>query len=341
MKKIILAGASIAALTMASPAFAQSSSTVNQDGDGNQADVGQTGSNTSTIDQVGNSNDADVTQSGTGNFSDIDQTGAGPNIAEVIQDPGTNGSFADIFQTGTSTGNDALIDQANTTGTVGQVFQTDSDTGLATVDQDGGSDNFTVIVQGDSTFAAGTQSGAVNADALVEQSGTFNEAIVVQTGLDQIATIDQTGAGTDNDATIFQGAFGGENNNAFILQIADSDTADILQNSAGNVAETSQSLGSGNIAFTDQGFVGGAGVGGDDNRAFTIQEGSSNISGIEQNVTVTGGDNLATVTQDGDGNVSAVTQDGDLLTATVNQLTDGNFSSVTQGGSGNSVVVNQ
>ena len=66
MKKTILTTASVLALAVASPAFAQSTSTVTQDGNGNAADVLQTAANASTIEQIGDNNVADVDQVGIG-----------------------------------------------------------------------------------------------------------------------------------------------------------------------------------------------------------------------------------------------------------------------------------
>lgn len=346
MKKTILVGASILALGVASPAFAQSTSTVSQNGSGNQADVVQENVNTSDINQVGDNNVADVTQTGintTGNEVDIDQTATGSNTANVIQQAGSNGSFADVIQDGTSDGNTANIDQASTQGASVEVNQTDSLNGFADVFQGGGNGigNFTAIVQGDSSLVSGTVSGATNASSIVRQEGDNNVALSIQTGIDQVSLIDQTTASSGNDATVAQGAFGGMDTDAFILQIGDGDSAEIAQNSDGNDADIGQANGSGNFALIDQGFVGGAGVGGDNNIASIAQDGSGNFSAISQNETTAGGMNNADVLQAGDNNTSFVTQDGTSLTATVNQLTDGNFSSVTQGGTGNTITVNQ
>ena len=109
MRKTILTGASLIALA-ASPAFAQSTSDVNQQGDGNSATVTQENSNSVDIDQIGNSNIATADQSGDGNESIIEQSGNGPNNADVTQ--GGEDSFADIFQTGNSVNNTASITQA-------------------------------------------------------------------------------------------------------------------------------------------------------------------------------------------------------------------------------------
>ena len=122
MKKIILAGASIVALTAATPAFAQSTSTVTQTGDGNVADVSQTGDQTSTIEQDGDNQEATVDQSGSGNDSSILQDATGENVAFVTQD-GTD-SEADITQTLTSDSSTATINQASDAdGNLAIVFQ--------------------------------------------------------------------------------------------------------------------------------------------------------------------------------------------------------------------------
>ena len=62
MNKTILTGASLIALAIAAPAFAQSTSTVGQTGNNNNASVAQNGGNASAVDQAGNGNGATVTQ---------------------------------------------------------------------------------------------------------------------------------------------------------------------------------------------------------------------------------------------------------------------------------------
>ena len=342
MKKIILAGASIAALTLAAPAYAQSTSTVTQDGSGNQADVEQEESNTSTVTQIGDNNLAGVVQNaGSGNESTISQTATGPNTAGVNQILGTNNSFADITQDGTSASNTAVISQAGALATSGEAVQTDSVNGDILIFQNAGSNNFAAAVQGDSSFVGGTESGATNAESVIQQGGDNNVALSIQTGVDQISLIDQQAPTSGNDASVFQGAFGGGTSDAYILQVGDGDSAEIAQNSSGNDADIGQGGGSGNFALIDQGFVGGAGVGGDNNTAIIAQDGSGNFSAIEQNGLTAGSGNIADVLQAADNNTSFVVQDGSTLTATVNQLTDGNFSSVSQGGTGNTATVNQ
>lgn len=345
MKKIILAGASIAALTLAAPAYAQSTSTVEQNGSGNQADVTQVNSNTSTVTQIGDNNVATVDQAdvATGNTSTVTQTASGSNTADVDQFAGATGSFADVTQDGTSDGNLATIQQASAVNAIAESIQTDSVGGTVLIQQGGGTglNNFAGAVQGDTSLVGGTASGATNANSTILQEGDNNSGLSVQAGADQISLINQFTVSSGNDATVVQGAFGGGSSDAFILQIGDGDSAEIAQNSSGNDADIGQGGGSGNFALIDQGFVGGAGVGGDNNTAITAQDGSGNFSAIEQNGLTAGGGNLADVLQAGDNNTSFVVQDGSTLTATVNQLTDGNFSSVSQGGTGNTATVNQ
>src|SRR3546814_12263015 len=97
MKKMLMGAASVIALSIAAPAFAQSTSTVNQSNTGNGAVVDQTGSlsgGDSLVNQSGASNSANVTQADDGsgatpqNASDLEQTGDS-NPAQVNQDTST------------------------------------------------------------------------------------------------------------------------------------------------------------------------------------------------------------------------------------------------------------
>src|SRR3546814_12307070 len=84
MKKMLMGAASVIALSIAAPAFAQSTSTVHQSNTGNGAVVDQTGSlsgGDSLVNQSGASNSANVTPADDGSgatpqhLSDNDQTG--------------------------------------------------------------------------------------------------------------------------------------------------------------------------------------------------------------------------------------------------------------------------
>src|SRR3546814_1191773 len=94
MKKVLRGASSWIALSVAAPAFAQSTSIVNQSNTGNGAVVDQTGSlsgGDSLVNQSGASNSANVTQADDGSgatpqkVSDIEQTGDS-NSATVNQD---------------------------------------------------------------------------------------------------------------------------------------------------------------------------------------------------------------------------------------------------------------
>lgn len=108
MKKSIPAGASILALSVAAPAFAQivttvtNSSNIDQIGSNNTAAATQAGANTSNIIQTGTvdgfGNSAEVLQSGNGNKSNLAQTGS-LNSASVTQSSHNN--LSNVSQTGT------------------------------------------------------------------------------------------------------------------------------------------------------------------------------------------------------------------------------------------------
>ncbi|MEO1219868.1 MAG: Curlin associated protein, partial [Pseudomonadota bacterium] len=179
MKRIILTGVSIVALSASAPALAQSSSDVDQLGDGNSATVAQTGSNTSEIDQVADDALADVTQSGSGNFSDIDQN---DNAADA-NDGGTIGvpdfdPDATVVQDGTN--NSSTITQDIADGSFNQT---------ASVDQSGAG-NMSIIDQ--NSDGPGYTGGL---RATVDQNGA-SISDIVQTGTNggknMRATVTQT-----------------------------------------------------------------------------------------------------------------------------------------------------
>ena len=140
MKKTILAGASVIALTATAPLFAQATvpaecatatgncSVVDSAGTGNTATVDQAGGSISEVIQDGTSLNADVAQDGAGNLSNIDQE----NIV-----PGA-GATATIAQTGA--GNSSDITQLENGSIVGDpqalVTQT-GDNNSSIVDQSG------------------------------------------------------------------------------------------------------------------------------------------------------------------------------------------------------------
>jgi maltose-binding protein MalE len=109
VKKSMIVGASIVALGTAMPVMAQSTSTVTQTGDANDAEVTQAGSgNTSDVTQSGDGAEAFVCQNGTGNEATINQsadlvTGLAPapdaGAGALIQQNGSDNT-ASINQSG-------------------------------------------------------------------------------------------------------------------------------------------------------------------------------------------------------------------------------------------------
>ncbi len=339
MKKTIFTAASILALATAGPAFAQSISDVTQTGNGNGANVTQTGSNVSDIDQIGDGNAATVGQSGSNNDSDIDQTASGSNTANVAQ-AGVD-SFADVIQDGTSDGNVAGIAQGAgvSDATTAEITQTNSVNGTGSITQDAGERSFAAIQQGDTAQFGGTVATAENANSSITQAGSDNLALTIQGGLDQTSTIEQTGADGFNQAFVTQGATNGSGGTAFVQQLGTADAVDILQDSVGNSAFVVQiGTGATNLADIDQGTT--AGGDGNDNSAAILQEGGGNQSTITQNALVAGGSNIAENEQIGDNAISTIVQEGSGNFADVNQF-GANTSTVMQTGDGNSATVTQ
>ena len=100
MKKLLLTAVSTAAIAIAAPAYAQSTSTISQGGIGGHTvtvdQTGETVGSKSDILQTGVTNTATVTQSDDGsilvfpaNMADIDQTGDN-NTATIVQDAETS-----------------------------------------------------------------------------------------------------------------------------------------------------------------------------------------------------------------------------------------------------------
>lgn len=341
------------------------------------ATVTQTGTDgVSSVFQEGRSNSATLDQSGTGNTSFISQDDAGGvgQTATVTQSGSSN--FADVFQDGRNPGvtndgnNTATIDQAGTEGQaiITQVNQSRSDeasitqlvgtfTNTALVEQTGddtpgspntdnsgtiiqfgGTDNFSTILQGDTTPFGGVVGGADNSSATSLQNGNELVSSITQGGTSQSVIVDQLGEG--NEAVAIQGDFGGSGSSGSISQSGSSGSLALLfQNSNGSLGTIIQN-GDSNISGIDQGFAGGTGAGADGNIASANQDGDGNESQILQNVLGIGGANTATLLQENDGNFSLIDQEGTTNSATVNQY-DGSTSNVTQAGSGNTATVTQ
>jgi len=283
---------------MATPAFAQVGSEIDQDGNGNDATVSQTatGFTDSYVTQVGDNNDADVTQSGVNNNSTIEQTTDG--FIGTNTDPSNE---ATVTQAGTN-GDSTIIQDGNNTATLTQGI-----TGASLND-----DAF--ILQIGANTATVDQAG-LNQVTAVAQVGFGNEATVNQygegSGLNPATLVDDfvnekvAGAaiaqvGFNNVATIEQSA-GSAEGGSLIVQLASDNTATNTQTGDSAFSEVYQFGGSGNFANVEQGGV--------DADSFVVQNGSDNIARVGQ----VGGSSF--VSQAGNGNVAHVTQGGAALPA--------------------------
>ncbi len=348
MKNVIFAGLSMAALCVAMPLAAQNnSSTVTQTGDLNDADVDQTGSgNTVTIDQISATDGtvgqiAITAQSGSGNTSDIDQDGDGNNFTRTGQ-MGTN-SLAMVEQTAASFAVTAIIDQGvDTDNNTGTIIQSDGRANGAQIIQNGtgpglGANNFSSILQGDTTNIGGTAVFAETVGATNTQSGQNNSSDIVQSGVSTSVGVNQIGDA--NISFVTQGDLGGDFNNGSVLQNGDGNQSGLFQSSDQNTGNISQ-IGDSNFAGVQQGFVGGAATGGNRNSGTITQNGNRNRSSIFQNDTLAGELNIAVTNQLGDDAVSTIIQDGTSNQAFVIQY-EASVSSITQTGTGNFADVTQ
>lgn len=320
MNKIILAGASLAAITMAGPAFAQTSSTVTQTGDGNGVTVTQSGDNSSTITQIGDGNSASVTQPlGGANTSTVTQDGDDNNTAQVFQF-GTTGTST-ISQTDTARGDLAAViqgvDADENTASITQrgdgVAGDPASGNQALIDQSGGPLNSATITQGGSSnIVEVVQIG----DGIVS-----NNTAIVQIGADQTST--------GNLLTINQGNVFGEDRstNGFVIAV---------QNGDSNIGSITQSADFGE-AIIDQGSAGGS----SGNSATITQSADTNIAAINQGDLAASTGNIASITQSSTGNLATIVQNGDNNSATTNQLNGNAISGITQTGTGNTITVNQ
>ncbi|HVF93679.1 MAG TPA: hypothetical protein VM900_05135, partial [Sphingomonas sp.] len=358
MKSTIFLSASAIALFASAPTFAQNNiSTVNQSGNGANADVGQTGTaDNSEVNQSAGAK-AKVRQAGTNTLAGRYTPDQYPNNRSLITQSAANAD-ADVAQNGTV--NRSTIDQAaaavslvRQTGTYNNstIRQEATATGAtAKVTQLGSyGDNRSGIVQrGDSTATVTQTDGASNPPGFqypgnqsdIDQTGNGNEATVAQNGDDNFSTVTQnaTGAvatvvqtGSENNATTTQNATAKSNieqgnsnpasmrNTAFVTQnaMAGGSISDINQNGTGNRADITQ-----NAANQDS-FNYSTGT---DNRATVSQNASRNVSVLLQNRYYGGNGsgpstgNQATVTQaaGSDNSFSYVYQDGRANIAQVN-----------------------
>jgi len=219
----------------------------------------------------------------------------------------------------------------------------------STVDQIGNDNDATTTQTGSDNVAAVQQGGfggglvqSNNAEAIIDQAGSMNEAYINQrqgwaggTAV-SLHTIDQDGSDNDALLTTFNGGNSGE-----IVQSGDENYARGRQSGSGSVLGITQT-GFSNWADVDQLNAPGGDVSvtqiGDDNSATVGQKGADNTVLIEQGVY--GGSTLSSVVfdQDGEGNYL----EAKMVRSTSNEVTgsqtgDDNFYRVGVRGESNTV----
>lgn len=168
-------------ISITMPAVTDKGVFITQVGDSNQANVVQTAPNAyAKIDQDGNNNDADVGQTGTGtayteatqtgdqNFARIQQGGPGQNVSYVTQTGNGNWLWSDQQALG------AIYNGAKLT-------QTGNDNDMALYQS--GSDNLAVLNQdGDNNGMTATQVGVGNRLSWTQQGDNLSDLQITQTG---------------------------------------------------------------------------------------------------------------------------------------------------------------
>jgi len=336
MKKSILISASVAALTMASSAHAQSVSDIVQTGEGGEIVVTQENANISSVVQSGLINAANINQTigtendsvvlqdgGENNLAQIDQLGVG-NVSDVTQIGGLT-ETAVVQQEATAANSSATILQisdplgAPNSNNIAVIVQADGSDNVATVETSGINNLVEVVQLGDGVF------GGNDADVFV--AGDTNTAFVTQSFIANNAFVQ---VGTADPASAF--------NEVNLIQDGSNGIADVLVDGSDNSVFVNQGTGSdGNIAFADVGAAGGSSL----NEVSIEQFGSNNASAIFQGELEAATGNVATTLQDGVDNLSVINQSGEGNTADVTQLSDGNTSTILQSGAGNLAIVTQ
>lgn len=339
MKRFLVTGVSILALSAASGAY------------GNDSDLTQTGNdNSATISQIiGSESSSDVTQSGNDNVAEVTQEVVPAGISafnvpandSIIDQIGDN-SRATVRQTssdpGSAPGNAALISQnssnvlqlnrgvalnarivqgapgAGTVNNYAEINQGGNFTNMSALDDSGsgvtarsrqfGSENTSTINQ-----QILDQNADPSTRALVDQTGGSNISNVLQQGAQQFTDVDQTG--DNNVSDVMQG----NNNNghpatAIVLQTGD-DNESYIDQVAQNVTATVTQTGNQNASDIDQ--TGGSRF----SDATVLQTGDLNNSTIAQGTN--GRRSTATVTQTGNTSDSVITQNNVRADAIVEQ----------------------
>ena len=220
--------------------------------------------NTATTTQNGPNNDVSVTQTGS-NTAEVDQTYSGSNAvgnSATVDQTGTN--FADVDQNddneaGTTKGFAASITQ------IGQGVPTGTYQNQATIDQlngkgsgatieQTGTDNEATIVQGKNT-GLGTVDGvdaiSVGQTATIDQEGTGHDAMLKQTGARSTGKYGRIiQRGSDQTAVMHNGGAANKGQTATIEQYDASNFAYLYQNNGNNGVATILQDGVNNLALS-------------------------------------------------------------------------------------------
>ncbi|WP_379923275.1 beta strand repeat-containing protein [Erythrobacter sp. R86502] len=337
MRKTILTGASVLALSIAVPAFGQTAPST-PTYPSTPAECASAGNNCSTIDQAGTDGNAILNQSGSANVSAINQTAASANVDAKVTQEGTNAtSFVEqsggpgVFvpnASGTFVRNKIEVSQKGD-GADSVIYQGKSSRLQVGVNQDGDSTSY-VNQEGNNSAVEVTQTGDAN-DSIVFQSANtstvglpFNgnqRTGVVQTGSENTSGIYQGDLSTtsiderDLTANVIQN---GVNNDSFISQT----------NSGGRAEATAEvnQQGNDNMSLVQQ-----SGLLGDAFPVGTIvdvdQFGNDNMSDVVQENNSTRGDatpaSAVIIKQFGDQNDSTVNQSSTSGSAKVTQTSEG------------------
>ncbi|MBF9223265.1 hypothetical protein [Hymenobacter ruricola] len=275
-------------------------------------------------------NDSYVQQIGDGQMANVSQTGTGRNTADIDQSPSllnnvasaNGGNYASQVQK--STGSTASGDQNQAN------IRQHGGGSTATQDQEG-IRNIAVIQQGNKSgnLGAGVLSG--NDFASQKQKGNDNTAKILQNTTRGIsnnsATQDQNGNGNnalasqeyqDNTSVQKQGGINGTTGN--------NNQASVIQKGLGQYANQNQE-GNSNLATINQSTVLSA-----YNQGIQLQRGNSNQAAIQQSTS----NNFTSQSQIGNNNFAETVQSGNLLRdAAYNVITqqgNNNMATVHQGG---------
>ena len=259
MKKLLMISVSALALS-AGAAFADNSSTLNQNGDRNQATIDQAlsggATNNSTVYQGVNGNG----NASTDGVADIGQIGGNGSIlnsyvqqndakqnAKVRQN-GQKGGQQTSNITQSNSGNHADVTQTTQSGTDNQqsyITQTGKN-GSATVNQSGHLDFSSISQTGNDNnpgaFVGTTTFGTVNGGVEVTQSGTATNTSYVNQDSDSSGVkVNQDGLSGTNYSQIAQNA-GGNNNTVYSSQSANgfNNTSLVTQSGTFNTAGIKQ-----------------------------------------------------------------------------------------------------